>query len=108
LSMSWYLGERKKTRSQVQRETLEANRRNGKNAEDLVRLKYELQGWQIEKTNRGPDFNMKRRNYFTGTTEYKRVEVKSGNAQLSDYQQKVKRKSRFTVEHVDNNGFGFW
>ena len=106
--LSWDSIFGKKSKKQVKRDILEENRRKGRAAEDTVRFQYEIQGWQVEKTNKGPDFRMKRPNYFTGKTEYKKVEVKSGNAHLSEYQKKVRKKSGFSVERVDDNPFGVW
>ncbi|HEC92418.1 MAG TPA: hypothetical protein ENI51_05425 [Candidatus Atribacteria bacterium] len=79
------------------------NQRKGKVAEDIVRMKYWMRGYEVERTGRGHDFRVRRRDPFTGRViESKLIEVKSGRANLSKLQQKMKRKkSNYKVERVD-------
>lgn len=79
------------------------NQRKGRAAEDIVRMKYTLQGYEVERTGRGHDFRVRRRDLFTGkVVESKVVEVKSGKARLSKLQRKTKKKkSNYKVERVE-------
>jgi len=83
---------------------IDENRRKGKFAEDLVRTKYVMRGYEVERTGRGHDFRVRKRDLFTGrVTESKIVEVKSGRAKLSKLQQKIKKKkSNYKIERVDS------
>jgi len=81
---------------------LRKNYNKGKAGEKKVKLRYELEGYWVERTGRGSDFRVERRNYLTGCKESKLVEVKTGNARLSPLQRKTKRKHRnYVVETVD-------
>ena len=79
------------------------NQRKGRVAEDIVRMRYLIRGYEVERTGRGHDFRVRKRNPFTGRViESKLIEVKSGRANLSKLQQKIKRKkSNYKVERVD-------
>ncbi len=79
------------------------NRRRGKMGEDMVRMQYETSGYEVERTGRGHDFRVRRRNLFTGRVESsKLVEVKVGKAKLSKLQKKTKkRKKNYKVVRVE-------
>jgi hypothetical protein len=97
---------RKKSSKQVKRDTLANNRARGRAAEDQVRFEYELQGYEMRKTHTGRDFVATRRDIFTGkVVERRNVEVKSGNAQLSDRQREKRKKGNYKVERRDPQ---FW
>ncbi len=102
-----YIFGKKKSKKQRQREQLEENRRKGKAAEDAVRLKYALEGYEVERTGKGSDMRVIRHDLFTGkVTGSKLVEVKAGDAKLSKLQEKTKKKkSDYKVERVDNPYF---
>jgi predicted Holliday junction resolvase-like endonuclease len=90
------------TKKQAKRDTLADNRARGKAAEDQVRFEYEIQGYEMRKTHTGRDFVATRRDIISGkVVERWIVEVKSGNAQLSDRQQEKKKKGNYTVERRD-------
>lgn len=94
---------RKKSKKQRKREILAENRAKGRAGEDIVRMKYALQGYEVERTAKGSDFRVRRRDLFTGrVVERKVVEVKTGKAGLSKLQKKTKkRKKRYKVERVE-------
>ena len=98
-----FWGFRPKTKRQRQRETIRRNQRKGQAAEDLVRMNYALRGYEVERTRKGSDFRVRRRDLFTGkVVESKLIEVKSGKSKLSKLQQKTKRKkSNYKVERVE-------
>lgn len=76
------------------REQMRRNRRKGKAAEDQVEMELVMEGFEVERTHEGADFNARRRNLLTGEVlEKKKVEVKSGNARLSERQRKEKQRS---------------
>lgn len=80
------------------REQLRRNRQKGRAAEDQVRMELELEGYEVERTGTGSDFRATRRDILTGeVVDEKLVEVKSGEAQLSD-QQKNQKKGRTEYE----------
>ena len=92
----------KKSKKQARRDTLADNRARGRAAEDQVRFEYEISGYEMRKTHTGRDFVATRRDMFTGkVVERRNVEVKSGNARLSDRQQEKKKKGNYTVERRD-------
>jgi len=82
---------------------IKENQRKGKIAEDMVRMKYLLRGYEVERTGKGHDFRVRRRDLFTGKViESKVIEIKSGKAKLSKLQQKIKkRKKNYKVERVE-------
>lgn len=79
------------------------NRRKGKTAEEIVKWRYLIMGYDVERTGRGHDFRVRKRDLFTARViDSKYIEVKSGNAKLSKLQQEMKRKKRnYKVERVD-------
>ena len=93
---------RKLPKKQLQRETIEDNRREGKRAEEATVLDYSLRGYAMERTGRGHDYKATRHDILSGkVTDTKYVEVKSSRtAPLSELQQKTKKKlgSKYVVE----------
>ena len=76
------------------RRDMRRNRRKGKAAEDLVEMELQMEGYEVERTHEGADFKARRRDLLTGDiVEEKKVEVKSGNASLTEAQKKEKKKS---------------
>ncbi len=85
----------KPTKKQLARERLDRIRRKGKAGEDQIAMRYALSGYEVERTGRGSDFRVRRRNLFTGrVVESKLIEIKTGRAKLSKLQKKTKRKHR--------------
>jgi len=92
----------RKTKKQRKREILKENKIRGKTAEDIVRMDYGMRGYEVERTGKGHDFRVRRRDLFGKVIESKVVEVKSGKAKLSKLQKKTKKKkSNYKVERVD-------
>ena len=57
-------------------------------------MELQMEGYEVERTHEGADFRAKRRDLLTGeVVEEKKVEVKSGNAQLSESQKKERKRS---------------
>jgi hypothetical protein len=86
------------------REILELNRMKGRIGEEFVKTWYELNGYEVERTGKGHDFRVRKRDIWTGrVVESTLVEVKTGNAKLSPVQKRAKRKrkSSYKVEYVD-------
>lgn len=88
---------------QLKKDRIRQNRRKGRAAEDQVRIELQFEGYEVERTGRGSDFRAKRRDIFTGeVVEEKLVEVKSGNAKLSDLQKQTKKgKTEYEVRRRD-------
>lgn len=106
--MSWFndplFGGSEKDRK---RQRISQNRARGKAAEDLVETELLIEGWEVERVHEGADFHAKRGNFLTGEVEEKKVEVKSGNAKLSEKQKAEKRRSdNYEVRRRDP-WFGF-
>lgn len=96
-----FLG-RKKSKKQRKRELLKDNIAQGKIGEDLAELKYTLSGYEVERTGKGHDFRVRKRDIFGRVVESKVIEVKTGKSKLSKLQKKTKRrKSNYKVERVD-------
>ncbi|MEM2947608.1 MAG: hypothetical protein QXN96_05170 [Candidatus Bathyarchaeia archaeon] len=92
----------KKSKKQRKREVLEYNYTKGKIGEDLVAMKYTLMGYEVERTGRGSDFRVRKRDIFGRVIESKVIEVKTGRSKLSKLQKKMKKKkSNYRVEKVD-------
>ncbi len=84
---------RKISKKQLKREVIEENRRKGIAAEENYRMRAQLSGYEVERTGRGHDFRVRKRDLLTGRVTYSGVrEIKSGKAKLSKLQQKTKRK----------------
>ena len=93
--------DRKKSKKARKQQTLKENKRRGRAAEAQVKFDYQLKGYEVERTGRGHDFRVRRRNVWGKVVESKVVEVKSGNAKLSKLQNKTKKKkSNYKVERV--------
>jgi hypothetical protein len=94
---------RKLSKKAIKREVIAENRRRGKAAEDSYKVKAQLAGYEVERTGRGHDFIVRKRDFLTGRVTYSGLrEIKSGNAKLSRLQQKTKkRKSNYKVIRQD-------
>ena len=94
---------RKISKKQIKREVIADNRRRGKIAEDSVKMKLQLGGYEVERSPHGRDFIARKRDLFTGRiTQTKHIEVKSGKAKLSKLQEKTKKnKSNYKVIRED-------
>jgi len=92
---------RKKSKKQRRRETLAESRAKGRAGEDIVGMKYALQGYEVERTGKGSDFRVRRRDLFGRVVESKLVEVKTGKGRLSEVQKKTKKKKKYKVERVE-------
>ena len=80
-------------KKQIKKEVIAENRRKGKAAEDSYRMRAQLSGYEVERTGRGHDFRVRKRDFVTGRVTYSGVrEIKSGNAKLSRLQRKTKKK----------------
>ena len=93
------------------REINQANQEQGRSGEAQVKARYEMNGWAVTRTGKGHDYRVTRKNWTTGKTETKYVEVKTGNSQLSPLQRKKKKQfgSKYVEERVDSNpliGYG--
>ncbi len=100
---SFYDTFKPQSKKQRQKDQIKENFRKGRAGEDQIRMKYMMQGYEVERTGRGSDFRVRKRDLFTGrVTESKLVEVKTGSADLSNLQRKTKKKkSNYKVERVD-------
>ena len=88
-----YILARKISKRQIKREVIQENRRRGKAAEDSYVMTARLSDYEVERTGKGHDFRIRKRDPFTGKVTYSGVrEIKSGNAKLSKLQQKTKKK----------------
>ena len=93
-------------KKQIKREVIAENRRKGKAAEDSYRMRAQLVGYEVERTGRGHDFRVRKRDLLTGKVTYSGVrEIKSGKAQLSKLQRKTKKKQSNYKVVRENPGF---
>ena len=93
------------------REVNQSNQEQGRSGEAQAKAKWEMNGWKMTRTGKGHDYRATRKNWRTGKTETKYVEVKTGNSQLSPLQQKKKQQlgSKYVEERVNSNpliGYG--
>ncbi|HIJ98487.1 TPA: hypothetical protein H1005_00905 [archaeon] len=83
----------RKNKKQKKRDVLEQNKMKGRYAEDMAALNLATQGYEVERTGRGHDFKVRKRDILTGrVTETGYREIKSGRASLSKLQRKTKKK----------------
>ena len=85
---------RKKSKKQIKREVLAENRMRGRAAEDSYMTRAQLAGYEVERTGRGHDFRVRKRDMLTGRVTYSGVrEIKSSpTAPVSKLQKKMKKK----------------
>lgn len=84
---------------QIKREIIAENRYRGRAAEETYKIRAQMAGYEVERTGRGHDFRIRKRDPWTGRVTYSGLrEIKSGNAKLSRLQKKTKkRKSNYKV-----------
>jgi len=83
---------RKISKKQIKKDVLEENRRKGRAAEASFVVNAQLSGYEVERTGRGHDYRIRKRD-LTGRVVYSGVrEIKSGNAKLSQLQEQTKKK----------------
>ena len=89
---------------EIKKEVLNENRRKGKAAEESYKLRAQMSGYEVERTSRGHDFKVRKRDRVTGNVTYTGYrEIKSGNAKLSKFQRKTKKKkSNYKVIRENN------
>lgn len=88
------------SKKQIKREVIAENRRKGKETEQAYVLQATIAGYEVERTGRGHDFKVRKRNPFTGKVTYTGYrEIKSSaTAPVSKLQQKTKKnKSNYKV-----------
>lgn len=88
---------------QIKKEILSENKAKGKAAEENVKVKLAMQGWEVQRSPRGKDFVARKRDLLSGKIiQTKHIEVKSGKAKLSRLQRKTKsKKSNYQVIRED-------
>lgn len=89
---------------------LRENRRKGKAAEELIEQRYGLEGYEVERTGRGHDYLVTKRDPFTGRIiDRAYIEVKYGDSPLSDLQWESSQEHRghYRVERLILPPF-FW
>jgi hypothetical protein len=77
--------------------------RKGKAGEEIVRMNYALRGYKVERTGRGSDFHVVKRDVLGRVVDSKDIEVKTGSSTLSELQGETKRRKRehYKVERVE-------
>jgi len=87
-------------RKMNKRITLNNNKAKGYLAETSFVVNETLKGSDVRRTGRGSDFEVTKRDLWTGKSEGRKlVEVKSGDSKLSKLQERTKRrnKGRYSV-----------
>ena len=90
----------KETKKQKKQRILRENIERGKRGELKVKVSIGRFGDKVTKQPYGPDFEVERREIFTGKVTKEFVEVKTGKAKLSPLQRKIRKKRKFKVERV--------
>ncbi len=84
--------EMKKARKRL---TLGMNQTRGAMAEQGYVARRTLQGYDVRRTGQGSDYSEQKVNWLTGRKSPKSlVEVKSGDAHLSELQERTKKRTR--------------
>lgn len=89
-----------KSTKEIRRETLESNRARGKLGEDLYKMHATIRGYEYRRTGRGSDFVERPITFLGKPQRWRKIDVKTGNAQLSDLQ----RKNGAKIVRVDTFG----
>lgn len=78
------------------------NRRKGQAAEEAVRQRYGLYGYEVSRTGRGHDFFVTKRDIMGNVIDEKYIEVKYGDSRLSEVQVESMRKHKghYRVERL--------
>lgn len=100
-----FFGIFKKSRREVNRE----NQSQGREGEEQARREYEFSGHEVERTGKGHDLKVTKRDWLTGEKgKPKYVEVKTGNSKLSKLQKKKKRQygSRYVEKRYERTPLG--
>ncbi len=78
---------------EIRREILIENKRRGKAGENKYIMRARLAGYEVERTGRGSDFRIRKREICTNKVTYTGLrEIKTGNAKPSKLQQSVRKK----------------
>ncbi|MFA4887052.1 MAG: hypothetical protein WC595_02485 [Candidatus Nanoarchaeia archaeon] len=90
---------RRISQKEIRKEVLIDSQRKGKAGENEYVMNATLAGYEVERTGRGSDFRITKRDIFTGKVTYSGLrEIKTGNAKLSKLQKETqKRKSNYKV-----------
>ncbi len=95
------------TKKEENREQMRRVRDQGKDGEDKTRFRWQLKGYEVERTGKGHDFYARKREPFTNrVVDSKYIETKTGkHAKPSKLQKKMKKKygSRYVIEREDPN-----
>ena len=78
------------------------NQRKGKAAEEIIRQRYGLLGYEVRRTGRGHDFLVTKRDIMGKVINKKYIEVKYGDSPLSEVQFESMREHRghYKVERL--------
>ena len=85
------------------------NQSQGRQGEEQARREYEFSGHEVERTGKGHDLKVTKRDLLTGKKgKPKYVEVKTGNSKLSELQKKKKRQygSRYIEKRYEATPLG--
>ncbi len=93
-----------KPKKKSKKQTLRENQEQGKRGEKRVESWMSLLGWDMKRAPKGQDYIATKTNQLTGRKTTERVEVKTGNANLSPLQKKKKRQYGSRYQVVDGSG----
>lgn len=82
------------SKKEIARQRLFENKNTGMRGEETAMMQYDLRGEDVERTGRGSDFRITRRNLFGEVKERYLEEEKTGNAKLSKLQKETKKKNK--------------
>jgi len=95
---------RKLPKKQIKREVIAENRRKGKAAEDSYKMRAQIAGYEVERTGRGHDFKLCKRDLITGKKKFCGYrEIKSGNARKSELQNKTHKQMKGRYKVIKEN-----
>ena len=95
---------RKIPKKEIKREVITENRRKGKSGEEAYVMRAQLAGYEVERTGKGHDFKLYKRDFLTGKRKFVGYrEIKSSStAPVSKLQKKTKKKkSNYKVIRED-------
>jgi len=76
--------------------------RKGRAAEEIIRNRYAIRGYEINRTGRGSDYEATKRDIMGKIIDRRLIEVKFGDAPVSDLQIETMKshKGHYTIERV--------
>lgn len=88
------------SKKEIAQQRLLENKNTGRRGEETAMIQHDLRGEDLERTGRGSDFRVTRRNLFGEIKERYLEEVKTGKSKTSKLQNETRKKGNYKVRRV--------